>query len=371
MSCMTDGTKILIVDDSRIFRSALEAAISGEADLAVVGSVFSGEKAVQFIRATPPDVVTLDVQMPGMDGLQTLRAIQQLNAGRPSASQVGVIMLSAFTRAGADVTIQALQAGAFDFVAKPVAASSEEALDLLRRELLPKIRLFMAHRRRAAAHGTSSPAPPYPACTVAKPARTGRPVRAVLIAASTGGPRALATLLPGLCRHVEVPILIVQHMPREFTRSLAESLAQQTGRAAREASDAEPLQPRTVYVAPGGKHLLIRADSQGRLLAGLSEQPPESGCRPSANVLFRSAAATLGPSALALVLTGMGNDGTAGLSPLKRAGGYVIAQDEPSSVVWGMPGSAVKAGLVDVVLPLGAMEEAVRTLLAACNRPSA
>jgi two-component system, chemotaxis family, protein-glutamate methylesterase/glutaminase len=368
---MTDAAKILIVDDSRIFRSALEASLSGEDDVAVVGSVFSGEKAVQFIRATPPDIVTLDVQMPGMDGLETLRAIHQLKAGRPPGSEIGVIMVSAFTRAGADVTIQALQAGAFDFVAKPSAASSEESLDLLRRDLLPKIRSFMAQRRRTTPRGATPPAPPSPAWPGAKPARAGRQVRAILIAASTGGPRALATLLPGLCRHVEVPILIVQHMPPQFTRSLAESLAQQTGRAAREASDAEPLQPRTVYVAPGGKHLLIRADRQGRLLTGLSEQPPESGCRPSANVLFRSAAAALGAGVLAIVLTGMGDDGTAGLGPLRRAGAYVIAQDESTSVVWGMPGSAVKAGLVDAVLPLEAMEEAVRTIFTAYDRPSA
>jgi two-component system, chemotaxis family, protein-glutamate methylesterase/glutaminase len=368
---MTDAAKILIVDDSRIFRSALEASLSGEADIAVVGSVFSGEKAIQFIRATPPDVVTLDVQMPGMDGLQTLRAIQQFNAIRPSGSEIGVIMVSAFTREGADVTIGALQAGAFDFVAKPSAASSEESLSLLRRDLSPKIRLFMAQRRLAAVRGTTAPAPPCLAWPVAKSPRTGRQVRAVLIAASTGGPRALAALLPGLCRHVEVPILIVQHMPRQFTRSLAESIAQQTGRTTREAGDAESLEARTIYVAPGGKHLLVRADRQGRLLTGLSEQPAESGCRPSASVLFRSAAAALGAGALAIVLTGMGDDGTAGLGPLKRAGAYVIAQDEPTSVVWGMPGSAVKAGLVDAVLPLEAMEEAVRTIFAANDRPSA
>jgi two-component system, chemotaxis family, protein-glutamate methylesterase/glutaminase len=360
---MTDGAKILIVDDSRIFRSALEAALSGEADVAVVGSVFSGEKALQFIHATPPDMVTLDVQMPGMDGLQTLRAIHQFNASRSSGRRIGVIMLSAFTQAGADVTIQALEAGAFDFVAKPAAASSGESLDLLRRDLLPKIRSFMAQRRRGAVGEIARPAQESPMRPVAKLVTTKRQVRALLIAASTGGPRALAALLPGVCRHVEVPILIVQHMPRHFTRSLAESLAQQTGWAAREAKDGELLESRTIYVAPGGRHLLIRADSRGGLSAGLSEQPPESGCRPSANVLFRSAAAALGARALAVVLTGMGDDGTAGLSPLKRAGAYVIAQDEPTSVVWGMPGSAVAAGLADAVLPLEAMEEAIRNIV--------
>lgn len=356
-----DGTKILIVDDSRIFRSALEASLAGDSELAVIGSVFSGEKALEFIRATPPDIVTLDVQMPGLDGLETLRAIQQVNLGRPAGGEIGVIMLSAFTRRGADVTIQALQAGAFDFVAKPSASHGAEGLELLRRELMPKIRLFMARRRRGGGataplswRGATAPGP--------RIAGVSRRVRAILIAASTGGPRALATLVPALCRDVDVPILIVQHMPPQFTRSLAENLAQLAGCRACEAGDGQTLEARVVYVAPGGRHLLVRAARGGQLVTGLSDQPPECGCRPSANVLFRSAATTLGADAMAIVLTGMGNDGTAGLRPLKRAGAHVIAQDEASSVVWGMPGSAVEAGLVDAVLPLQAIAPSVKSI---------
>jgi two-component system chemotaxis response regulator CheB len=187
----------------------------------------------------------------------------------------------------------------------------------------------------------------------------------VVVAASTGGPRALETFLSDLGDRLELPILVVQHMPAGFTRSLAEHLARQTKRDVIEARDGDVVRPRTVYVAPGGKHLFVRSLTGGALLTGLNEQPPENGCRPSADVLFRSAAAVLGGEVIAVVLTGMDCDGTAGLRPLKRAGGYVLVQDEATSVVWGMPGNVVRAGLADEVLPLGRLAEAVQALVAA------
>lgn len=354
---MSDSVSLLIVDDSRLFRSALEEALRDVPDVTVVGSVFSGPKAIEFIRNTPPDLVTLDVEMPGMDGLQTLEEIQAFNRSRPSSPPVAVVMVSAFTRRGEQVTIKALQAGAFDFVAKPSAGSSQAGLAQLRSELSEKIRAFRLSR----AHSPTA----HPAVTARKTPpqqRTRSRVRAVVIGASTGGPRALSEMLPALCKFVDVPILIVQHMPANFTRTFAESLARQTGRRTIEATEGQPVDKSTIYVAPGGKHLLVRGSATGAV-AGLNELPPENGCRPSADVLFRSAASVFGADTVAIILTGMGRDGTAGLAAIQRAGGYVIAQDEVSSVVWGMPGSAVQAGVVDEVKPLDQIPQAVASLI--------
>jgi two-component system chemotaxis response regulator CheB len=365
---MAEPARVLLVDDSRIFRSILEEALTGQEGITVAGSVFSGARALEFIHATPPDVVTLDVEMPGLGGVEVLEAIQRFNATRPPQKEVGVIMVSAFTKRGADVTMRALQAGAFDFVPKPNAASEQENLAVLREQLVSLIRLFMA--RRAARHPGVAVAP-HAAPATAPPRRTsGGRVRAVVMAASTGGPRALGTLLPELSRRVELPVLIVQHMPAPFTLSLAENLARQTGLTVVEATEGGLLQPRTVYIAPGGKHLVLRRAGD-EIRTGLNEQPPENCFRPSADVLFRSAAAAFGGAVVAVMLTGMdcgSPDGTAGLRPLKRAGGYIIAQDEATSVSWGMPGSVVRAGLADEVLPLGEIAEAVGTLVAARER---
>ena len=191
--------------------------------------------------------------------------------------------------------------------------------------------------------------------------------RVIVIGASTGGPRALSGLLPELCSLVSLPILLVQHMPRGFTQSLADSLARETQKAVVEATDGAPIAPDTVYIAPGGRHLLIRGSSANAKI-GLSDQPPENGCRPSADVLFRSAATAFGSAVTAIILTGMGRDGTAGLGAIKRAGGYIFAQDEASSVVWGMPGSAVEAGVTHQVLPLNQLARAVAALVQGSKR---
>jgi len=358
---MPDSARILIVDDSRTFRAGLEAALTGEPGVIVVGSVFNGEKALEFIRSTPVDLVTLDVDMPGMDGLQILQAIQQFNRGRPREAEIGVLMLSAFTRRGAEITVRALEEGAFDFVTKPSGLSPEDSIAQLKRDVIPRVRMFIARRNKG--NGTrldwSGALAPTKSGAAERPGRT---IQGVAIGCSTGGPKALASLLPELVKAVDAPIIIAQHMPPDFTKSLAESLSRQTGLNVVEAADGMPLTSRTTYIAPGGKHLVLRRDAQGRLCAGTNEQPPESGCRPSASVLFRSAAAVLADRCAAIVLTGMGNDGTAGLGALKRAGALVIAQDEATSVVWGMPGSAVAAGLVDEVLPLPQIAAALRAI---------
>jgi len=271
-------------------------------------------------------------------------------------------MVSAFTRRGAQVTVKALEAGAFDFIAKPSGESAEANLVTLRDELLAKVRAYASSRRRLApATSTTAAIAPMPPTVRRGPSKRSR-VRAVVIGTSTGGPRALADLMPELCQKIDVPILIVQHMPAGFTRTLAESLARQTGRKIVEATEGMSLEPASGYVAPGGKHLLIRGTAAAPLTA-LNEQPPENGCRPSADVLFRSAAATFGAEVVAVILTGMGQDGTAGLGAIRRAGGHVIAQDQASSVVWGMPGSAVEAGVVDEVHPLDKIASAVSAVV--------
>jgi two-component system chemotaxis response regulator CheB len=344
--------RVLIVDDSRIFRELIETALRGTAE--VVGSVFNGEKALEFIAASPPDLVTLDFAMPGLDGLATLKRIQEFNATRPKSSAVGVLMVSAVTKTGARVTIEALEAGAFDFVTKPSAASADENRNELRRQLAAKVRAWQSRR----------PAEPAPVPPSFKPMCRVGGVRAVLIGVSTGGPAALATLLPPLCEGTDVPVFVVQHMPDGFIPALVASLGRRCSHRVVEARDGEAVAPRTVYFAPSGRHMVLRGSADGTLQTGLNDQPPEQGFRPSVDVLFRSAAAALGGAAVALVLTGMQDDGTRGLGPLKRAGAYAIAQDEASSVVWGMPGAAVAAGLIDAVLRLERIPAAVHTLIA-------
>ena len=273
-------------------------------------------------------------------------------------------MLSAFTRRGAEITVRALQAGAFDFVTKPSGTSPEDSIAQLKREVVPRVRLFMARRHQQDSKRLSFGMPVAQLPSATGEQRRKRNIQAVLIGCSTGGPKALAALLPEIAAGPDAPIIVAQHMPAEFTKSLAESLSRQCRIPVVEAIDGMAIESRTTYIAPGGKHLVLRRDSLGLLRAGTNEQPPESGCRPSASVLFRSAAAVLGGNAVAIVLTGMGNDGAAGLGPFKRAGGYVIAQDEATSVVWGMPGSAVTAGVVDEVLSLTSIAAAVRALSA-------
>ncbi len=346
-------TRILIVDDSLIFRKALEESLSGEPDMAVIGSVRNGLKALEFIRSRRPDLVTLDVEMPDMGGLETLDAIQAVNHETPDEPPIGVVMVSAHTRKGADITIQALEAGAFDFITKPRTDSQTESRQILRRQLLVKIRYFAGKR-----FSLARPARPVPAPPTAAPAAQPGTVDAVVIGVSTGGPKALATLLPALCSGLQVPVFVVQHMPAGFTRSLATSLNTKVPYTVVEAVNHGAVESRHVYIAPGDQHMLIRSRKEGAVTV-INRQPPENGSRPSADVLFRAAATVFGPHLVALILTGMGCDGTAGAAAVKRAGGHVIAQDEATAVVWGMPGSAVAMGRVDQVLPLHRIPETI------------
>ena len=368
--------RVLIVDDSRLFRYAVAGALSDESGLEIAGSERNGVTAMEFLRATPDiDVVTLDLEMPEMDGLETLKAIRELNATRPREREIGVIMLSAHTIQGAQSTIAALSAGAFDFIAKPAEANQADSMASLKSQLPQRIRACHQRLRRlvppSALLNASKPdlprdRPPRPLQgslqTPARPTAAARPgqVQAIVIGVSTGGPRALLTLLPKLTRLTRVPIVIVQHMPPKFTASLAESLAKLCiPTLVTEAVDNDPVVPGHVYIAPGGKHLIVRRSITNQVVCGVNENPPENALRPNVDVMFRSAAQVWAGNVVAVILTGMGADGTKGLAPLKRAGASVIVQDEATSVVWGMPGAAVAAGLADQVLPLEAIADAV------------
>jgi two-component system chemotaxis response regulator CheB len=358
---MPETIRILIVDDSRLFRGVLEQALAGIPGVAVVGSVWNGARAMEFLQNHSVDLVTLDLEMPQLGGLETLQAIQKLNAAQPNVPPVGVLLVSAHTFDGAASTIEALEAGAFDFVTKPAEATPEESLAYLRKQLWSKVGHFQAGRGAATGAVRAVPSTPAPS-HVRAPAGARGLVRAVVIGVSTGGPAALAQLLPDLTRRVSAPVLVVQHMPAGFTKHLADSLARKCPVPVVEAADGQVVEARTVYIAPGNQHLLVRGQGQGRVVAVVNDQPPQHGCRPSADVLFRSAAAAYGAEAVGIILSGMGRDGTDGLGALKRAGAATIAQDEASSVVWGMPGSALAAGHVDQVLPLARIAAAVQTL---------
>lgn len=353
---MLEQIKVLIVDDSLVFRNIVEEAMRAEPDIIVTGSVRNGVKALEFIERHRPDLVTLDVEMPDMDGLETLRAINEYNSMHPDEPGTGVIMLSAHTLKGASTTIEALEAGAFDFVTKPDNGSMEANMEALRAQLLAKIKAFVIRRVKS---GVKEPAAPPPE----KPkARGPADVEAIFIGISTGGPKALSVLLPQLSEIADIPIFIVQHMPPRFTGSLAASLDKKCRHKVVEARDGEVVRENHVYIAPGGMHLSLEKNGKAEVFTMLSDAPQENGCRPSVDVLFRSAASVYGKHGVALIMTGMGVDGAKGLSPLKRLGAYVIAQDEDSSVVWGMPGKAVALGVVDEVLPLDEIATAVEKL---------
>ena len=347
--------KVLVVDDSIIFRKAVEAALADETGVEVVGSVRNGEKALEFIYATPPDIVTLDLEMPVMDGIETLKSIQSFNESRPDAAPVRAIMLSAHTKSGADVTIEALAAGAFDFIEKPEGDSPEESIAKLRTALREKFKAIPGKGR----HFTQAPivkcaTPRYKA---PRPGATA----AIAIGVSTGGPKALMEMLPELCKLVALPILIVQHMPPGFTKSLANQLNSKCQSKVLEAEDGIAIEDGHVYIAPGGRHMCVKR-SGTQLRIALNDEMPENGCRPSVDVLFRSVASVYGSSAIAAILTGMGCDGAKACKHLHAEGARIIVQDEPSSVVWGMPGSAIATGFVEEVEPLMRIPQAIKAL---------
>lgn len=354
--------KILIVDDSRIFRSAVQEGLEGEKDIEVIGSVWNGIKAIEFIKSNPPDLVTLDIEMPDMDGIETLKVIQEINAAQNAEKHIGVIMLSSHTKKGADITVKALEMGAFDFIPKPEGKDLRKNIENLFLQLVIKIRQFGA-KYHPSSISRKPPSKLYKSVRTAKiPTTVG--IKAIVIGVSTGGPRALAEILPPLCEKVDVPIFIVQHMPPTFTESLARSLNAKCRYTVIEGKHEDIAKKKFAYIAPGGRHMVLARDSNKKTIRTIiNDRPAQKGCRPSVDVLFQAAAHVYGKNTLGVILTGMGVDGTIGAGILKKEGAVILVQDEDSSVVWGMPGSAAAAGYVDKIFPLKEIPEAISTMI--------
>lgn len=355
--------RVLVVDDSMLFRKVVRDALALEPAIEVVGSASDGRAALEKIEQFKPDAITLDLEMPEVDGLGVLRQLRE----RPHPPSV--IVVSAFTDAGAALTNQALRLGAFDFVLKPSGANINDNRDRLAADLLPKMRL-LAERRQLVIDRAHSPAKSQPSAPEkASEKFPEQPPKLVAIGISTGGPSSLHEMLPKLPADLPVPIVIVQHMPAKFTRSLADDLDRRSKVHVKEAEDGERLQAGTVYIAPGGRQMKIEAQLLS-LKVRVTDDPPEKCCKPSVDYLFRSLADQVGARVLAVIMTGMGDDGTVGCKLLKQRGAHVLAQDAASCVVYGMPRQVIESGLADMVRPLdgiaAAIEQAVCSRVAAC-----
>jgi two-component system chemotaxis response regulator CheB len=334
--------RILVVDDSVVIRKVLTEVLAQDPGFEVVGSASDGRIALAKIAALQPDLVTLDIEMPVMNGLEALAEL------RKSHPKLPVIMYSTLTERGAAATLDALSLGASDYATKPSnTGNPAEAREAVRRELIPKIRALCGPRLAPVATGLRLP--PTPPLSL-RPRSRG-PVEIVAIGASTGGPNALAEVLPHLPKDLPVPVVMVQHMPPVFTRMLAERLDSRSAIRVQEASGGVALNPGQVWIAAGDFHMVVKKHGMGAHLA-LHRDAPENFCRPSVDVLFRSVAAAYGGHVLAVVMTGMGSDGVIGAQHVRQGGGEVIIQDEATSVVWGMPGLVRAAGLADAVYPL-------------------
>lgn len=360
----TQPVRVMVVDDSAVIRGLISKALEADAGIKVVHSASNGQMAVDIAGRSNVEVVVLDIEMPVMDGIT---ALPKLLAARPGLQ---VVMASTLTRRNADISLQALAAGAADYVAKPSSSELVSAEDF-KRELTSKVKeLGQAYRRR---HPESAAAAPTPARRIVPAAPAGPPVplklrpeatlqpEVLAIGSSTGGPQALFKVLGGLGGKADVPILVTQHMPATFTAILAEHIAQASKIPAAEARDGEPVAKGRIYVAPGDIHMTVAVED-GKKVIRLLKTAPENFCRPAVDPMLRSAAAAYGARCMVLILTGMGSDGQKGSSTVVAAGGTVVAQDEATSVVWGMPGAVAKTGLCSAVLPLPEIAPYLRRL---------
>lgn len=388
---MSSIIRVLIADDSSVTRRIVSEAITREPDMELVGAAQDGEEAISFFKSQKPDLVLLDVDMPTLNGIEALKAIRKLNDSVP------VIMFSTLTVKGGEATLDALSSGATDYVAKPTGVGHlNKAMDYLRQELIPKVRMwgarFKSRQEKAAQASAAAPqktngmvsstaankdargsasftltaakpavTPPQPA-----PRRRNVPIGVLAIGSSTGGPNALAELIGLLPGDLGVPVLITQHMPPVFTQLLAERLDRGSRLKVKEAFDGAVVRPGEAWVAPGDFHMIVTREGTDTILR-INKNAPENSCRPAVDVMFRSIADVYGASTLACILTGMGRDGTAGAQVLSKVGASILAQDEASSVVWGMPRAVYEAGLADAVLNLKDMAAAITTRIRGSN----
>jgi two-component system, chemotaxis family, protein-glutamate methylesterase/glutaminase len=348
--------RALIVDDSIIFRTLVQKVLERRPDIEIVGVAQNGHLALDKIARLKPDIVTLDVVMPDIDGLEVLRRMRAANLS------AGVIMLSGITGDAAGMTISALSAGAFDFVPKPCGSSAADSEHALQTVLFEKIDAFIISRGkrtpRLATPATRAPVVPS-APRMPAPRGSAPRNRAAVIASSTGGPPALGVVMRGIAMAAPTPIFIVQHMPPVFTKSLADSLSAESRLHVVEAADGMAVRSGEIYLAPGGFQMKVVAEDGG-LVIRINSDPPENSCRPAADYTFRSVVQIFGAGTLGVVLTGMGNDGALGCRDIKKAGGRTIAQDEASCVVYGMPKRVIDDGNADVVAPLDRIGDMIR-----------
>lgn len=336
-------TRVLIVDDSVVVRGIVSKMLQQDGEIDVVNTAADGVIALAKLERIKVDVILLDIEMPRMNGLEVLKKLREMRNRTP------VVMFSSLTQRGASATIEALMLGAKDYVMKPGGAfmtDANEGKKAIMEELIPKVKQAAA---KTAVKSTGTNVPPTPLPT--KTTKQFKKIEAVVIGVSTGGPQALAKLIPKLGSDFPVPVMIVQHMPATFTKHLSDRLTTDCGFSVTEATHGQKLEAGTFVVAPGGFHLGVKRFAS-KVMVALNDRPAVNACRPSADVLFESAAAAYSGNVLGVVLTGMGSDGTAGSKAIKQAGGHIVVQDEDSSVVWGMPGSVVREGVAEKIVAI-------------------
>lgn len=341
--------QLMIVDDSVVVRKMLTDVLSSDPDLKIAGWASNGRLALAKLQTLRPDVIPLDIEMPEMNGLETIPGIRKILPRTP------IIMFSTLTEKGAEATLDALALGASDYLTKPSNPNATATSEAIRRELIPKIKALCRFPipSTPTARGVASPVAAVPSSEIrfhAPSARPGQP-KIIAIGVSTGGPDALAKLLPSFPENFPLPVVIAQHMPPIFTELFARRLSNKCSLPVREGKQGDLLVPGCIWVAPGDLHMVVENENQ-KVNLGTHQGPRENFCRPSVDVLFRSIAEVYGASALGVILTGMGQDGFKGCEALCAAGASVIVQDESTSVVWGMPGFVARAGLAEKVLPI-------------------